>query len=60
MSARDARWAVEWVTEDGHSSLWVGSGATAHEALADARAECYALEIESGELEVHKLQKGGG
>ena len=60
VSARDARWAVEWVTEDGHSSLWTGSGATAHEALADARAECYASEIESGELVVHKLQKAGG
>jgi hypothetical protein len=60
VSARDARWAVEWLTEDGKSSLWVGSGATAHEALADARAECYAMEVESGELVVHKLQRDRG
>ncbi len=60
VSARDAGWAVEWLTEDRQSSLWVGSGATAHEALAAARAECYALEIEGGELVAHELKEDRG
>jgi len=60
MRARDAPWAVEWLIEEGQSTLWVGSGATAHEALADARAECYALEIEGGELVVHELKEDRG
>lgn len=55
-SAEETQWAVEWRSEDGKSSLWVGSGATADEALADGRAECYALEIDSGSLIVHQLE----
>ena len=56
-STGEIRWVAEWRSHNGKSSFWVGSGATAEEALADGRAECYANEIESGDLVVHPLKE---
>jgi hypothetical protein len=57
VSSGDICWAAEWRSKDGEASLWVGSGATAEEALAEGRAKCYSLEIESGGLVVHQLKE---
>ncbi len=48
--AEPGQWAVQWTSADGQACMWMGYGADAADALADAQNECAEQGIDDGEL----------